>query len=633
MKMSNYLITTNNEKCIGCHRCIDGCPVLDANVAIDEGDKSKIYINGDKCIHCGKCFDSCKHEARSYGDDTELFFDDLLSGKQISIIAAPSIQANFPFNYKKFFGYLKSIGVGHIYDVSLGADITTWAYIKTIRENNSEALIAQPCPVVVNYIEKYQPSMIKQLAPIQSPMLCTAIYMKAYMGITHPIAAISPCIAKKDEFLDPNTHGNISYNVTFKKIEDYILENAIDIESYPEIEFENIEAEFGTLFSRPGGLKENIEYHFNNPWVRQIEGTERIFDYLNGYSDSLAANKVVPFIVDVLNCQGGCNHGTGAREHLNMDEIDLLMHQRKENVKKLMEEHMEKRKELFSYFDNNLDLKKFERTYDDKSTESIDPTDIELQVIFVDMLKITDDEQHINCSACGYKSCKDMATAIYREVNQKNNCINYNKKMVEIEKELLEVKNFELKSVLMKLDRVSEMTDALQEYTHKLEGYSMTDPLTGLCNRRCVSNKLEEETQFALRTGRTFTILLIDIDFFKKVNDEFGHDAGDYVLKEVAKTMVSSLRAYDIVSRWGGEEFLCILPETKSKDGLSLAERLREKLEEEYFNYKGLNIKITATIGVAEFDAQKAVDETIRKADVAMYKGKVNGRNTSVLAE
>ena len=100
--------------------------------------------------------------------------------------------------------------------MSFGADITTWVYIKYIKETGQTGLISQPCPAIVNYIEHYQPMLIKQLMPIQSPMICEAIYLKKYQGIKEDLVFLSPCIAKKDEIADANTNGVVKYNVTVK---------------------------------------------------------------------------------------------------------------------------------------------------------------------------------------------------------------------------------------------------------------------------------------------------------------------------------------------------------------------------------------------------------------------------------
>ena len=121
-----------NDLCTGCNKCVRGCPVLTANIATQEG---YVTVDPDKCIACGECFDVCPHEARDYYDDTDRFFEDLASGKKISVILAPAFLANYPKEYQRVLGYLKSKGVSHICSVSFGADITTWGYLKYITEH------------------------------------------------------------------------------------------------------------------------------------------------------------------------------------------------------------------------------------------------------------------------------------------------------------------------------------------------------------------------------------------------------------------------------------------------------------------------------------------------------------------
>ena len=179
------------------------------------------------CIGCGACFDHCQHNARDYNDDTDEFLSNLKKGKKYSIIVAPAFIANYPSEYKKIYGYLKSLGVQHIYSVSFGADITTWAYIKYIKEIGKMGMISQPCPAIVKYIEKYQPELIKMLVPLQSPMMAEAIYLKKYQNVNEELVFLSPCISKKDEITDKNTKGYVKYNVTFKRLLNTSLDNPV----------------------------------------------------------------------------------------------------------------------------------------------------------------------------------------------------------------------------------------------------------------------------------------------------------------------------------------------------------------------------------------------------------------------
>ena len=308
-----------NDLCTGCNKCVRGCPVLTANIATQEG---YVTVDPDKCIACGQCFDVCPHEARDYYDDTDRFFEDLASGKKISVILAPAFLANYPKEYQRVLGYLKSKGVSHICSVSFGADITTWGYLKYITEHKFFGGISQPCPAVVTYVEKYIPELIPRLMPVHSPMMCTAIYMKKYMQVTDEIAFISPCIAKKLEITDPNCGGYVSYNVTFEKMMKYIGNDYEGCEPYTD----ELEYGLGSLYPMPGGLRENVEHFLGKEQVvRQVEGEHEAYEYLRSYAKRIQQNKELPFMVDILNCAKGCLYGTATDPKRGTDDVMLTI--------------------------------------------------------------------------------------------------------------------------------------------------------------------------------------------------------------------------------------------------------------------------------------------------------------------
>ena len=133
----------------------------------------------------------------------------------------------------------------------------------------------------------------------------------------------------------------------------------------------------------------------------------------------------------------------------------------------------------------------------------------------------------------------------------------------------------------------------------KLELISKTDPLTGLYNRRSIREKLEYEFIHYKKTKNNFSVIIADIDYFKKINDTFGHDCGDQVLKKVAQILQDAVGERGFVSRWGGEEFLILLPETKVEDARILADRTRKIIEEEIIDYNGIQVSITSTFGAS----------------------------------
>lgn len=502
MSVLNEGLVYTNDKCIGCNRCISLCPTITANHAVSDEAGSKIYVSEASCIACGACFNACEHSARSYRDDTERFFEDLKDGKSISVLIAPAFTANYPDEYEGTLWGLKQLGVKHFINVSFGADITTWAYINYLSSNKLEGAISQPCPAVVTYIEKNMPELISRLVPIHSPMMCAAIYAKKYMGIEDKLAFISPCISKKNEIDDPNTEGYISYNLTFNHLIGYIKENKVDI-SGKGITGE-IESGLGAVYPIPGGLKKNVLWFCGEEaFVRQIEGGENIYNFLTDYSQRIALGKELPFMVDALNCEGGCIYGSGTeKEKHKYDDASYEIHRiqchsvgKYKSPWNLKLKPQKRLKELNKLF-KKLDIHDFERKYSDKSgnAQVIIPTEIELQAVFTDMNKLSPQEQSINCGACGYDNCRKMAMAIYNGCNVKENCIHYMKgqmaerdeyelllKEMEKAQEKIKEVNKRIQMVLCSVNRHFESLDGSISEMSKANSQNAGD-CTNVCN-------------------------------------------------------------------------------------------------------------------------------------------------------
>lgn len=166
----------------------------------------------------------------------------------------------------------------------------------------------------------------------------------------------------------------------------------------------------------------------------------------------------------------------------------------------------------------------------------------------------------------------------------------------------------------------------LEEAYSRVERLSQIDTLTGLANRRAMMRSLSNEQTRSSRTGREFGLIMADIDSFKQVNDRHGHTCGDEVLIEVAKRVKQALRNQDVASRWGGEEFLLLLPETSLKSSIKVAEKIRILVENTPFLWKNVSIQLSMTFGVSA-GGMIPVDEAIQLADSALYRGKRDGKN------
>ena len=567
-----------NDKCIGCNKCISACPVIVANRAVKtESGIQRIEVDGDKCIACGACFDACEHNAREFVDDTEAFFEALSGGEKISVLWAPAFAANYPNEYRQILGGLKKLGVNRIISVSFGADITTWGYIKYITEHNFQGGISQPCPAVVNYIEHYIPELIPKLVPIQSPLMCAAVYAKKYLNIADKLAFISPCIAKKDEISDPKNKGYVSYNVTFDHLAKYARQHNIKAEPAPD----EIEYGLGSIYPMPGGLKENVYWFCGEEvFIRQVEGEKHAYDFLEDYKERVLGGRRLPFMVDALNCAQGCIYGTGVEEEkTRTDDILYELQAIKEASKSNRKSSAWARKatpaqrlrSLNRQF-SRLDINDFMREYTDKSigNEIRRPSQAEFNDIFRDMDKTKDVQQHIDCSACGYDTCTEMAAAIFNGCNNKDSCVHYIKNVAEREKEHIQEISFEVEAknaeMAQKNETISVMvSEANGEFTTL--NASIDEMIDGN------NNNAEESTNISMAMVEV-------VDFCDEMKKSFGeiHELLDQlggnnenITKVAAKTNLLSLNASIEAARAGevGKGFAVVAQEIKTLSDVS----------------------------------------------------------------
>ncbi len=409
------LITNDVSKCVGCNRCIRVCPVEGANVVYSEGGQIKVKVDPNHCIACGACIRACRHKCRDYNDDTERFLADLEKGTPISLFAAPANRANGE-NWGHLLTWLRQKGVKKIYDVSMGADICSWGHIRYIQKHNPKSVITQPCPAIVNYILMHRPELIQYLSPVQSPMLCTAIFMKKYEGINDRIAALSPCIAKSDEFA---ATGYVDYNVTLKRLYEHIETHGIALPK-EESGFDHAESSLGCLYSMPGGLRENVEQYLGKSLrIDKSEGQEVVYHALDRFAKKRGVN--LPVIFDVLNCPEGCNLGTGCAHERDEFDVNAIMDEARQNI--LRERSQEDFEALYADYDKKLNLNDFIRKYTPVRLAPYNASQEQIHRSFQQLGKDTELKQNFDCSACGADTCLDMAKKVACGLNIPENCV------------------------------------------------------------------------------------------------------------------------------------------------------------------------------------------------------------------
>ncbi|OWW22930.1 diguanylate cyclase [Noviherbaspirillum denitrificans] len=189
---------------------------------------------------------------------------------------------------------------------------------------------------------------------------------------------------------------------------------------------------------------------------------------------------------------------------------------------------------------------------------------------------------------------------------------------------------------LRQLEKIARISDRYQsmmrDLNEALKDASTKDALTGIGNRRMLMESLKAETARAERLERPLTIVLIDVDRFKSVNDLYGHEAGDKVLVRIANAIRSGVRDYDLCGRWGGEEFMVIMPEVPADEGAVVVERMREAIAGIDMVADDKSVQISASFGIAERRPGERISDTINRADAALFDAKRNGRNRYEIA-
>jgi diguanylate cyclase (GGDEF)-like protein len=188
--------------------------------------------------------------------------------------------------------------------------------------------------------------------------------------------------------------------------------------------------------------------------------------------------------------------------------------------------------------------------------------------------------------------------------------------------------------ILERTQKLTEVNDALvaeieerKRVEERLELAATSDYLTGLLNRPAMLRLLENEAERMRRTTGPFSVALADLDDFKQLNDRHGHAIGDRALAMIADTLRTALRGQDAVARWGGDELLIFLPETELEGAVGVAEKIREEFASAPFVVQGHEVRLTLSLGVAEARRDEPVADVVRRADVALYRAKQEGRN------
>jgi len=504
------VIRIDEEKCINCYACIVRCPV---KYCMD-GSGEKLLVNADICIGCGNCIPVCTHEARTVIDDTSRFMEDMKKGVKVVAVVAPAIVSFFPGQFLNFNGYLKSLGVEVIFDVSFGAELTVLSYVNYIKEKNPRTIIAQPCPAIVSFIEIYHPKLLPYLAPADGPILHSIKMIREYFPEykNHKIVLISPCIAKRREF---DETGIGDYNVTMIALKKIMDAQKINLSSFPQVEYTGPVAERAAGFPIPGGMMDTAERFV--PGIRRrtqkIEGVHTIYPYLKELIELLNTDVKLPLLIDCLNCEKGCIGGPGTGNAEKPQAV--LENPVRTRVDKLEEKQNPKggnyekyHKMIKKYWKKGL----YDRSYKDLSANNTikRPSEAELTEIYRSMKKFKKEDLY-NCTCCGYGNCESMATAIYNKLNKPTNCAHYILALLKEEKNVEEL-NRQLKEHIGRAsDLIVGITTLVNKLNNAISSQAETIAQSSMATEKMIGS-IKETSEISRKKQESIKGLIVDAD-------------------------------------------------------------------------------------------------------------------------
>jgi signal transduction histidine kinase/iron only hydrogenase large subunit-like protein len=398
------LVYTLKDRCRVCYTCVRECPVKAIKIVNGQAE-----IIPERCIACGNCTRVCSQGAKAYFDSTSRIIEMFDSGEDIYALLAPSFVAEFTefSDYRKLIGMLRKLGFAKVFEVAFGADLVAAEYRKLVQKQGVKGVISSDCPAIVSFIEKYQPELIGNLAPVVSPMIAMARYLKFTHKNKFRMVFIGPCIAKKAET------DELDEQITFTELRKLFELREVDASYDFHSEFDEPSGGKGAIFPISRGMLQTVNLSGNDleGHVIVAEGRENFQEAIREYKLGAIASEHL----ELLCCEG-CIMGPGtskngkkfSRRAKVLDYLRTKMENFDEvSWSKAMDEAA------------RIDLS---QTFNPDDQRIHDPTEKEIREVLRTMNKFRE-EDNLNCGACGYDTCRNHAIAIIKGLAEKEMCL------------------------------------------------------------------------------------------------------------------------------------------------------------------------------------------------------------------
>ncbi len=581
------LIQHQEDDCRRCRGCVRVCPAG----AIGVSEAGTLVIH-ERCVSCGACVKECGFRGHVVRDDTAAVRALLHGGGPVvAVLATEAVAALHPKTTRDLECALEAMGFHAVETTLLGEEMVASEFERLVVGREHMPAIRSTCPVVVSWVLRFHPKLTGALVPLVPPYIAQAKLVKSLYPEGTVVVYVSPCFARKDDCSDPQYGGAVDAAIDFAELEE-LLADAPPLA--PGVEPPGAR--------RPAPLKEvSLTDGFPRSFV-ECGGDSRVdtavvrgLEPLDRLLDAIADGEAAPSLVDTLHCDG-CIDGPTVAPQLSVHAKRTIAVAHGEASRSAASVGCRR---LLAY----LPRPDLRRSFTASPVMTVVPSPEEVDRILAEGGVASRDEA-LDCGACGQRTCADHAVAIAQGRSTWDMCW-------------------------------PRQAERLEASLAALAEAATTDPLTGLPNRREFEARLREEVERVNRYGGELSLLMVDVDAFKGINDTYGHRVGDSVLRSIGAIIPKVLRGTDLPSRYGGDEFGVLLPGIGKTAAFAVAEKLRSAVRAISVGGSGADgvSRVTLSVGVSAISgAGVEPDRLLEAADRALYRAKENGRDRVEIA-
>ncbi len=527
------------------------------------------------CTRCGLCLPACPHDAIEATGDVPRALELVLSGRAALILPVECAVYFYPATPEQVVNACYAAGFRTVHRGVLGDELVAREYLSLWADNGWGTMIRSTCPVIVETVRAQYPELIPYLAPVATPIAAEARYLKGLYGATTPIVYAGVCITEGGPDVDAA--------ITFDELEGLFRRRGIDVAAQPAY-FSRVPEERRRHLSMAGGLP--LDVLLESTQVSRRFRKVRGLGSLEGIARAVAVDRIDLGFVDILPCEGCLDHPLlGPRDELFRRREIVGATEPARARGPVVDEAVARLVRVGEAFP--------------VSRNGHRPPADQVEGILRD-IGLAPNGKPWDCGACGYATCRGFAQAAALGRTTLKSCPPY----------------------LDKLAKQAQLQAAV-------------DGLTGLATYRVLRDRLAMEVARSDRTGDPFAVLFVDLDHFKQVNDDFGHEAGNEVLRGAARECGAHIRTTDLAARYGGDEFVLVLVRTGVDGALGVADKVRTGVAVMGRDMRYPDGLVTASIGVAEFVPGRGpgTEDVLVAADRALYRAKASGRNLVATGE